>query len=131
MRRVMLTILAVCGATIRSLCLLFLVAWLLGRVLTDRYAWSQWLFWVSTPALLPCIVPALPACCVPSRKPRVIRNRLIRWAACGIAVLTFFMLAEHRMLRRQPQIATNRNTPGQLRIVHWNAQDPDETPDDV
>ncbi len=27
-------------------------AWLLGRLVSDRYGWSQWLLWIPTPAVL-------------------------------------------------------------------------------
>ncbi len=131
MRRTVLTILAICGATIRSGCLLVIIAWLIGRVLTDRYAWSQWLFWIPTPVLLPVIVLALGAFCVPGRKAGQVRNRVIRWAACAVALLAYFAMAEHRLLHRAPQIVIDRDSTGQLRIVHWNAQDPEETPEDV
>ena len=29
-----------------------ILAWLVGRVLTDRFAWSQWLWWIPTPAMI-------------------------------------------------------------------------------
>ena len=29
-----------------------ILGWLVGRILTDRFGWSQWLWWIPTPVVL-------------------------------------------------------------------------------
>lgn len=119
------------GAMLACTSALIILLWLVGRVLTDRWFWSQWLFWIPTPALMPVIVLGLIASLRPGREPRVKRNRLIRWAACGFVLLVYFSMIEHRLLHRTANITTARDTPGQLRLVHWNAQDVSAKPEAV
>ena len=43
-----------------------LLAWLLGRVLSDRFSWSQWLLWVPTPAAAAAVTMGLLGACRPA-----------------------------------------------------------------
>lgn len=105
------------GAVIASLMMLVVAAWVIGRIVSDRYAWSQWLLWIPTPAALLasalCILLAFRA----TWKPRDARVRAVLWSVATFFILVYFVAVEHWMLRRAPQIADAAKT---LRIVHWN-----------
>jgi len=92
------------------------VAWLLGRNVSDRYAWSQWLLWIPTPAVLLAVAAALAVGCrrddVPGRR----RRRLIAWGVTGGVVLGFFGFIEHRFGRTAP------GGDATLRLVHASVQ---------
>jgi hypothetical protein len=105
---------------VRALPLLFqviigaaLLAWLIGRLCTDRYAWSQWLWWTPTLiaialAILGTLIALIPA---PPRFGR--RSRSGLWAITTIAIIVYFAAFEHRFLSR-PKTAT-----GGIELVHW------------
>jgi hypothetical protein len=76
-----------------------LAAWLLGRVASDRYAWSQWLLWIPTPAMLPVVLLGLAAALRPTRDPRRRTRRLATWGVLGAALALYFLAIEHRFLR--------------------------------
>ena len=50
------TIWTILGITATVIAAAVLVAWLAGRVISDRYGWSQWLLWIPTPAVLPAVL---------------------------------------------------------------------------
>jgi len=94
-----------------------LLAWLIGRVLTDRFHWSQFLWWIPTPAALLVAVFGWLLAFRSARTPRRRRRRMIAWSACALALLAQFVLIEHRLLRRAPpEPATDQA----LVIAHWN-----------
>lgn len=109
--------LATVGATVT------LLAWLAGRILSDRYGWSQWLLWIPTPAALAAVICGLLAAVRPEDMPGLRRRRLALWAAVGLAVGFYFGFIEHRLLTRAASAEG-------LRIVHWTC-DRDELPDDL
>ncbi len=91
------------------------VAWLIGRIASDRFAWSQWLLWIPTPAVLVVAAIALGVACRPdTRSGR--RRRLIAWGVTCAAVLVFFSFIEHRFLRPSPA------GDGTFRLVHASVQ---------
>lgn len=79
-----------------ALVLVLLVAWLTGRIVSDRFGWSQWLLWIPTPAaLLGAVVGLLAMWSGP-------RGRVDRaaWGLVIAALLLHFLLVEHRFLAR-------------------------------
>lgn len=90
------------------------LAWLLGRMLSDRFAFSQWLLWIPTPAMLPAVLLGLLSSLPPGRKPRLKRRRLRTWALCALLIACYFALVEHRLLRGAPEVK------GDLTVAHWN-----------
>lgn len=89
-----------------------LLAWLIGRLVSDRYLWSQWLLWIPTPVALLATLVGLGTALrpAPRRGPR-----LICWAVALIVVAGYFALGEHRLLRRPPAASDG------IRLLHWNA----------
>lgn len=82
-----------------GLAVLVLAAWLLGRVLSDRWGWSQWLLWIPTEAALAAAALGAVGASRPTRRPGVRRRRVLGWAAVGSAILVYFSVFEHRFLR--------------------------------
>ncbi len=88
------------GVVVAAVC----VAWLIGRIVSDRFIWSQWLLWIPTPAVLVLAAIAVGV----SRS----RRRRMAWGVIGGVLLVFFGFFEHRFLRSTPEgVAT-------LRLVH-------------
>jgi hypothetical protein len=82
-----------------ALAVAVLAAWALGRVISDRWGWSQWLLWLPTPVALLAVVPGLLGACRQAARPGLRRRRLAVWAVAGAAVLLYFTVLEHRFLR--------------------------------
>ncbi len=93
------------------------VAWLIGRIVSDRFAWSQWLLWIPTPAVLVVAAIALGVACRPDTHSGRRRRRLIAWGVtCGV-MLVFFGVIEHRFGRPAPS-----GGDAALRLVHASVQ---------
>lgn len=94
---------------------LSLLAWLIGRILTDRFAWSQWLWWIPTPAALIAaalgLLFAFRRAATRARR----RRRILLWTACFFGLLIDFTTFEHRLLHSTPARPQRR-----LVIAHWN-----------
>lgn len=91
-------------------------AWLVGRVATDRFLWSQFLFWIPTVAALIASLIAsllmLPA--PPSRRWR----RIARGSALiTVAIALYWSLLDHRLLRLPVAGAFGEPT---IAILHCN-----------
>ena len=92
-------IVRVIGVTCSVLAAVVLAAWLAGRVLSDRWGWSQWLLWVPTPAAFAAAGLGLAAACRRGPTERRRRRRLALWGAAAAAVVVYFVGLEHRFLR--------------------------------
>jgi endonuclease/exonuclease/phosphatase family metal-dependent hydrolase len=92
-----------------------LMAWFAGRMLTDRLAWSQWLWWMPTPAALLVATLGVLLAFRRARTAARRRRRLALWGACWLVLATWFSIFEHRLLRREPAAPANA-----LTLMHWN-----------
>lgn len=93
---------------------LLLACWLTGRLLTDRFLWSQYLFWIPSVLALTLGALALLASTFACRGRHAWGRRFIL-AACLISATAWTVLVEWRVFR---QTAAPPGTP--LRIMHWN-----------
>ncbi len=97
--------------------ILIVLAWLLGLVLTDRLAWSQWLWWIPTQAVIASSALAFIFAFIPGESKRLwLWRSSISMFVC-VVVIGYFMFVEHRMLESVKRI--DRGTT--LRIMHINA----------
>jgi hypothetical protein len=109
---------------------LIVLCWLIGRFATDRWSWSQWLWWIPTPIALIAAVVATVAAFRPSFKRTKRRRRIARWLVITLAMFIWFIAAENRMLRAAPEVGSNSKA---IKIAHWNvtvtrySRGPDET----
>jgi hypothetical protein len=107
---------------VAGLSILVLAAWFVGRLVSDRYGWSQWLLWIPTPAALVAAVMAGVAgrCWARGdhrrRSTRPARRRWL-WPAVTIAMAACFLVVEHRVLVRAGPESAHQ---GSLKIMHWN-----------
>ena len=87
--------------------MLVIIAWLTGRIVSDRYGWSQWLLWTPTPVAIAAGVLGVLA--------SFGRRRLmLGWAIITVVIVAYFTGFEHRLFRAQ------RTDSSGLRIAFWN-----------
>ncbi len=105
-----------------------LVAWLLGMLANDRFAWSQFLWWMPTPLVALAAAFATAAAWALNRAGRntegtgPLRSRMhhalnATWTAVGILTLTF-LIFEARLYRAVLPGPPPPDKP--LRLVAWN-----------
>lgn len=105
-------------ATILSMPLaLGVAAWVVGRLASDRWLWSQWLLFVPTPAPIAAALIGLVLAARPSPSPLQRRRRLTVWSMTLAFITGYFTMVEHRLLSRPADAA------GGLHVVHWNMSD--------
>ncbi len=102
------------GTGLVALAMLVLIAWLTGRIVSDRYGWSQWLLWIPTPGAILAALLGLLGALRPADKPHRRRHRLLVWGITALALVAYFTLQEHRIFRRPPSLTTG------VRIAYWN-----------
>lgn len=100
--------------------ILVVVAWLTGQIVTDRYAWSQWLFWLPTPVALVSTIIGMIA--VIGRRPARRRRLRIAWLIACVGTGTYAAVVEHALHR--PRAADTTALAG-LEVMHWNMMQPD------
>jgi len=107
------------GGVAAALAWSVVIAWLLGRILIDRFAWSQPLWWMPTLLVIPAAFLGLIASLRPgSRTKRKRVRRVAVWMVVTLFVLAWFFLVENRFLA-----APGDSTEG-LTIAHWNLSHP-------
>jgi hypothetical protein len=97
-----------------ALAMLVLIAWLTGQIVSDRYGWSQWLLWIPTPGAILAALLGFLGALRPADKPHRRRRRLLVWGITAVAIVAYFTLWEHRILRRPPPLTAG------VRIAYWN-----------
>ena len=131
------TIWSILGIACTVIAAILLAAWLLGRVASDRFAWSQWLLWMPTPAVLPAVGLGLAGACRPAREARQRRRRLAVWAGVGAvlaSLLAWLEVVYHRKLHTETLASVSRVNvnstvatlpkcdPGVKRCCRWQYQ---------
>ncbi len=91
-----------------ALAMLVLITWLTGRIVSDRYGWSQWLLWIPTPGAVAAGVLG-----VLGSFGR--RRLMLGWAIITVVIAAYFAGFEHRLTR------AHRTESFGLRIAFWNA----------
>ncbi len=94
-------------STLLALVMILLFAWLIGRIASDRYAWSQWLLWIPTPV-------AIAAGLLGALGSLGHRRLILVWAIVAVLIAAYFTGFEHRLIR-----AHGTESSG-LRIAFWN-----------
>jgi endonuclease/exonuclease/phosphatase family metal-dependent hydrolase len=91
-----------------------LAAWLVGRVVTDRWEWSQWLWWIPTPFALAAALMGVLVLLVRTLWLRGSLTAVVVGVAIALLLGAYFGLVEHRMLSRERQHAEG------VLVMHWN-----------
>jgi hypothetical protein len=97
--------------------------WLVGRIFTDRFEWTQWLWWIPTPMAIGATALGLLSSTRRARTTARRRQRMWRWCAAVVLILLYFLVIEHRMWRSGAAITSR----GAISIAHWNASAPPGT----
>ncbi len=105
------TLLSWAGAACTAAAAALIVAWLAGRVVSDRFAWSQWFLWIPTPVALLSALLAVAASLRPAPRARVRSRRIIIAGAVAMLVGAWLIAVDGRI--------GPRPAPGGLRLVHW------------
>ncbi len=95
--------------------LLGLAVWLTGRIVSDRYEWSQWIAWTPTPVAIALAGVGFLCAWRPGGTTRRRRVRRISWGVSLFGLVVYFALFEHHLFS-----ARDCDVQG-LRIVHWNS----------
>ena len=98
-----------------------MLAWLVGRVLNDRYEFSQWLWWIPTLLTLLCMAVNLVFIAGMFGAGRFRRRVAVLWIIGAAVVFMYFAIVDQRMLRQQAHLS--ESTPA-LKVAHWNVQPP-------
>lgn len=122
-------ILSALGALLWLGAVVLLGAWAFGRVVTDRWVWSQYLFWIPSLLVLPAGAAALAAAMGLRAGSRRIVGRPWagsrlerRWVCVSAGALAaaaaWVVTVEYRWLSPSPAASTSP-----FRVLHWNATD--------
>src|ERR1051325_10366985 len=114
------------SAAAAGLTFLILLIWLIGRVASDRWTWSQYLLWIPEELLLACaVLPWLLAWPLARVSKSPGARRLSRVAALSCALLAAHLLLVHWRLTN----CLTRSAPGSgaFRILNWNVTAVDKT----
>lgn len=105
-------------ATTLNIALAFMIAaWVVGRLASDRWFWSQWLLWIPTLAALTVAAVGLLLSLRPAPNATWRRRRIAVWSMIVVFIAGYFALIENHLLRQ-----SSRATGG-LHVVHWNMSD--------
>jgi hypothetical protein len=120
------------GATAAlSFCLLVIAAWLFTRLATDRYLWTQYLFWMPSAALVLtaaglCTAGAIlgrlawcPRGCRGRRTPRVVRLLATITLIGTLAAALHLVALDYRLQNRL--LAPAGGAGPSVRILNWNS----------
>lgn len=100
---------------------MLVLAWLVGRIASDRFLWSQFLFWIPTPVAAAAAL--IGAACTGSNRIRLLpdrrdagRDRIVAvlLVAMGLALGAFALVREHNVWRPE------QSSDGALRLLHCN-----------
>jgi endonuclease/exonuclease/phosphatase family metal-dependent hydrolase len=107
--RVLATLLLVASVT----------ALVIGSIATDRWHWSQWIWWIPRGALALAALPALLVALI------ALGTRRTRWSVitllCALIPVLWFAVADIGWRRWQPK---PQRFDGAIHIIHWNASSP-------
>lgn len=101
------------AAALAGFAWIVVAAWLVGRIVSDRFIWSQFLLWIPTPVTLVFVALAVAASFRPGSTKKRRKRRQLVWGGILIALAFVFLFVENRFHRLR--------TPEQdgLRVMHW------------
>lgn len=104
------------GVLIAITAALALIVWVAGRIISDRYEWSQWIAWTPTPVAIGLAIFGFIGSMHPGGSRQRQRTRIAGWGIVCVSFLVYFSLVEHHLL-------TRGNCTGNVDdflILHWN-----------
>lgn len=101
------------GAALAGFAWIVNTGWLVGRIVSDRFLWSQFLLWIPTPATLVFVALGVMASFRPGSTKKRRKRRHLVWGGILVAMAFVFLFVENRFHRiKTPE----RNG---LRVMHW------------
>jgi hypothetical protein len=104
------------GVLITILAALALMVWIAGRMISDRYEWSQWIAWTPTPVAIGLAALGFIGVMHPGGSKRRLRTRVGAWGIAFAGFIIYFSLFEHHLLT--PGCCSSQSAG--FRIMHWN-----------
>ena len=101
------------AAALAGLAWIVITGWLVGRIVSDRFLWSQFLLWIPTPVTLAFIALGLMASFRPGSTKRRRKRRQLVWGGILVAMAFVFFFVENRFHRMG---TPERNG---LQVMHW------------
>lgn len=101
------------AAALAGFAWIVITGWLVGRIVSDRFLWSQFLLWIPTPVTLVFVALGLMASFRPGSTKRRRKRRQLVWGGILVAMAFVFLFVENRFHRM--------GTPEKngLRVMHW------------
>ncbi|MCH7547836.1 MAG: hypothetical protein IID30_15670 [Planctomycetes bacterium] len=101
------------AAALAGFAWIVITGWLVGRIVSDRFLWSQFLLWIPTPVTLAFIALGLMASFRPGSTKRRRKRRQLVWGGILVAMAFVFFFVENRFHRMG---TPERNG---LQVMHW------------
>lgn len=102
---------------LRGACLLALLGWCAGRVLSDRFIVTQWISWI--PSFVPPLLAAAGLVLVAAESPRRRQPRAARaWSAALLGALLFWLAVDNRVITLSARPSSG------LSLLHWTIATP-------
>ncbi|MCH7572251.1 MAG: hypothetical protein IH891_04985 [Planctomycetes bacterium] len=101
------------AAALAGFAWIVITGWLVGRIVSDRFLWSQFLLWIPTPVTLVFVALGLLASFRPGSTKRRRKRRQLVWGGILVVMAFVFLFVENRFHRMG---TPERNG---LRVMHW------------
>ena len=123
-RRLIRVICVVVAIAVQCTALMIVIAWLIGRVVTDQHEWSQWLWWIPTPVIIFVIIFGFAASFIHYKQTATNGWKhpvTLSWLMSLCAIASYFLILETRTFGSAP---ASFDDAIEIDVIHWNMSSP-------